>query len=297
MTIKSAIAAAMTFFALPAFAGEVTIDTAKGPATLSATPQSVAVYDIGSLDILDALGVAGVQSVANTYLDRLTGYQGEIGTLFEPDLEALNAMAPELVVVGGRSSKQAEATGKIAPTIDMTMWGDDLLDQTRARLAAYGALFDKAGEAAALTATLDEELATTKAVVEGKGSALILLTNGGKLSVYGAGGRFGWLHSELGLPEVIEGLTDTPHGESVSFEFIRETNPDWILVLDRVAAIGAEGESAQATLDNPLVAETTAAQKGQILYLNAGDIYIAGGGITSTLNTLELIKAAFGGTS
>jgi iron complex transport system substrate-binding protein len=151
--------------------------------------------------------------------------------------------------------------------------------------------------AADLIADLDTEVEATKAAVDGKGTALILLTNGGKISAYGAGGRFGWLHKDLGLPEVIEGLEDTPHGESVSFEFIRETDPDWILVLDRVAAIGGEGESARATLDNALVAETQAAKNDQIVYLNAGDVYIAGGGIQSTMNTLALIKDAFGPAS
>ncbi|MBV7407827.1 siderophore ABC transporter substrate-binding protein [Maritimibacter sp. DP1N21-5] len=287
---------ALTLFAAPALA-ETTIETATGPVTISETPATTAVLDMASLDMLDALGIEGVTATSNTYLERLAPYAGDLGTLFEPDYEALNALSPDLIVAGGRSTEAVPQLEKLAPTVDMTMWGDDLLDQTRARLAAFGALYGKEAEAAALTESLDAEIAATQAAVEGKGNALILMTNGGKVSAYGAGGRFGWIHTEIGLPEVIEGLEDTSHGESVSFEFIRETNPDWILVLDRVAAIGGEGESAEATLDNPLVAETTAAQKGQIVYLNAGDIYVAGGGITSVLNTLEIIQTAFGASS
>lgn len=283
--------------AAPALAEEVMIETATGPVAIEALPASTVVFDLGNLDILDALGVEGLTSVSNTYLDYLSAYSSDLGTLFEPDFEALNAAAPDLIVVGGRSSAQAEAVGRIAPTIDMTMWGDDLLGQTRARLTGYGALFGKADEAAALIAKLDAELEATRAAAEGKGNALILLTNGDKISAYGAGGRFGWLHKEVGLPEVIGGLEDTPHGESISFEFIHETDPDWILVLDRVAAIGAEGESARATLDNPLVAETKAARNGHIVYLNAGDIYLAGGGIQSAFETLRLLQEAFGARS
>ncbi|MEC7761580.1 MAG: ABC transporter substrate-binding protein [Pseudomonadota bacterium] len=280
-----------------ALAESVTINTALGEATIAANPDMTAVYDMGALDILAALEVNGIESVSNTYLDWLAAYSGDLGTLFEPDFEALNAASPDLIIAGGRSSTQVDALARIAPTIDMTMWGDNLLDQTRDRLTTYGIIYGKESEAAKLISELDAEIAETRAAVQGKGTALILLTNGGKISAYGAGGRFGWLHTELGLPEVLEGMEDTEHGESVSFEFIREANPDWILVLDRVAAIGGEGENAQATLDNVLIAETKAAKNDQIIYLNAGDIYIAGGGIQSTLKTLELLKSAFGENS
>jgi iron-compound ABC transporter, iron-compound-binding protein len=48
------------------------------------------------------------------------------------------------------------------------------------------------------------------------------------------------------------------HGQPVTFEYIKKTNPDWLFVLDRSAAIGEEGKAAKDVLDNPLVAETTA---------------------------------------
>ena len=48
------------------------------------------------------------------------------------------------------------------------------------------------------------------------------------------------------------------HGQPVMFEYIKKTNPDWLFVLDRSAAIGEEGKAAKDVLDNPLVAETTA---------------------------------------
>jgi iron complex transport system substrate-binding protein len=289
------IAATAAFCATVTLADDVTVATYADEVTVPANPASVAVYDMAALDMLDALKVDGLFSISNTFLPYLAAYQGEIGTLFEPDFEALNAAAPDFIVAGGRSSTQVDTLSTIAPTVDMTMWGDDLLSQSRARLTAYGDIFDKATEAEALIAQLDAELDATRAAVAGKGTALILLTNGGKISAYGAGGRFGWLHSELQLPEVIEGLEDTTHGESVSFEFVREANPDWILVLDRAAAIGAEGEGAAVTLDNAIIADTTAAQEGQIVHLNSGGFYIASGGIQSTLETLSIIKSAFGG--
>lgn len=118
---------------------------------------------------------------------------------------------------------------------------------------------------------------------------------GPAVSVYGAGSRFGWLHEALDLPETVENVDVQTHGEAVSFEFIADANPDWMIVVDRAAAIGADNQSAQTTLDNDLVAGTTAAKEGQIVYLNAADIYIAGGGVQSMTRVMDTLIAGFGG--
>ena len=288
--------AALTL-AAPVLAQDLTVETATGPVQVGANPETLAVFDIAALDTLTALGVpvAGVPNpVYLSSLSEVVAQAQVVGTLFEPDFEALAVLQPDLIVVGGRSSEQLGPVSDIAPAIDMTIWGDDLPGQARARIAAYGALFGKEAEAEALTADLDAKVAEAKDAVAGKGSGLILLTNGGKISVYGAGSRFGWLHSEIGLPEAVDGLDAENHGQPVSFEFLAEHDPEWLLVIDRGAAIGAEGEAAAATLDNPLVAKTTAAREGQIVYLYAAPLYIAAGGAGAMMHTLDQIIAAFG---
>lgn len=297
MRIRLLAGLAALTLASPALAQEVTVETATGPVTLAANPEPVAVFDIAALDTMTALGVAVAGVPTPIYLDSLKGVADSakpVGTLFEPDFEALAVMQPGLIVVGGRSSEQAGPVSDIAPAIDMTIWGDDLPAQARARIAAYGALFEREAEAEILTADLDAKIAEATQAVAGKGSGLILLTNGGKISVYGAGSRFGWLHKALDLPEAVEALDAENHGQPVSFEFLAETDPDWLLVIDRGAAIGAEGEAAAATLDNPLVAKTTAAREGQIVYLDAAPLYIAAGGANAMMHTLDEIIAAFG---
>ena len=127
----------------------------------------------------------------------------------------------------------------------------------------------------------------------GQGNALIVMTNGPRISAYGSGSRFGWLHAYLDLPEAVPDLEDTTHGQAVSFEFLREADPDWLLVIDRVAAIGGEGASAQVTLDNALVREMRAWQQGRVIYLDAGALYIAGGGVQSILAALTTLRTAF----
>lgn len=281
---------------LPAQAEPVTIQTARGPAEVEAQPARVVVFDVAALDTIAALGVQPVgvpEKLFVSYLDDVAAGAAPVGTLFEPDFEAVAALAPDLIVVGGRSAAQFDALAAIAPTIDMTLGDDTLFADAEARIAAYGALFGKEEAAGALQADLDSALALARAAVADKGAALIVLTNGPKVSAYGPGSRFGWIHAALGLPPAIADVEAATHGEAISFEFIQKANPDWLLVVDRSAAIGEGAAAARATLDNPLVAETKAWQAGQVVYLDAAPIYIAGGGVRSLHATIDQILAAF----
>ena len=86
-------------------------------------------------------------------------------------------------------------------------------------------------------------------------------------------------------------LKEGSHGMPVSFEYLKEKNPDWLFVLDRSAAIGEEGQAAKDVLNNPLVAETTAWKKGQVVYLDSGT-YLAAGGARQLQTALKQVTEA-----
>lgn len=272
------------------------IDTARGQVPIETTPATIAVFDIAAIDTLDSLGVKIAGLPSNLYLPELAHLKegsAVVGDIFEPNLEALSELAPDLIIVGGRSSTQIEAASQVAPTIDMTMDGDDLVQQAKTRLTAYGALFGKQAEAEAGAKALDAVVEEAKTAVMGRGTALIVMTNGPKVTAYGPGSRFGWVHSALDLPAAVPDVEAATHGEAVSFEFIRNANPDWLFVLDRAAAIGSEDQNAKATLDNELVAETTAWKRSQVIYLPAGDFYIAAGGVNAMSRVFKAITDAY----
>lgn len=278
-----------------AWAEEVSVETYAGPVTTLLLPETVVALDLAAIDTLTALGidVDGVPAFTPpAYLAPAMDGVQTVGSLFEPDFEALAVMAPDLIIAGGRSQRAVESLSEIAPTIDMTIW-EDAIAQGRDRITAYGAIFNKEAEAAELVASYDAAIATAREAVAGKGSGLIILTNGGTVSAYGDDSRFGWIHLATGLPEAFPEVSAETHGESVSFEFIAEVNPDWLIVVDRAAAIGQEGEAAAVTLDNPLVAGTTAGQTGQIIYLDSAALYLASGGAQSVQIILGQITDAF----
>lgn len=281
-------------FATASHAAE--INTARGKVDIPEQPQRVAIFDLAALDTLDRLGIKPAGVPKNLYLlqlEHLKANAEPVGDIFEPDLEALSSLGPDLIILGGRSSPKLASTSQVATSIDMTMDGDDLVDQAKLRLADYGTLFGKESEAKAIAKELDGEIQTTRAAVAGKGNALIIMTNGPKVTAYGAGSRFGWVHATLSLPSAVNAMEAATHGEAVSFEFIHKANPDWLFVVDRAAAIGSGEQGARATLDNELVAATTAWRKGQVVYLPSADSYIAAGGIQATQRVLATIREAF----
>lgn len=280
-----------------AMAQEITVNHAQGETTLPGTPARIFAYDIASIDTLEALGIE-VQGVPSAnFPSHLAKYADvlKIGSLFEPDYELVNAEQPDLIIVAGRSSAVYPELSAIAPTIDLTVDWTDFPGTIKERSIALGEIFGKKDEVAELIAHVDSDIAAINARAEDIGNALIIITSGGRVTAFGPGSRFGWLHDDLGLVPVIEDIEAATHGEAISFEFLLETNPDWLFVIDRDSSVQGESEqSAQQILDNELVHQTTAWQNDQIVYLDAVSFYIVNGGLNTLHNMVTEVGTAIG---
>nr|WP_244640340.1 siderophore ABC transporter substrate-binding protein [Aureimonas glaciei] len=274
----------------------MSIAHAKGDTDLAARPEKVIVFDLASLDTLSTLGVAVAGVPAGPKPPVLARYAGsdyaKVGSLFEPDYEALNAAEPDLVIVGGRSGSKYAEVAKMAPTIDLTVDPKNYLASMKRNAETLGRIFGKQTEVSERLAKLDASIAELKGKSASAGTGLIVLTTGGKMSAYGPGSRFGMLHDEFGVTPAVADLTPGNHGQSISFEFIQKTDPDWLFVLDRDAAIGREGEAASKLLDNDLVGQTKAWKSGQVVYLDAASWYLVGGGLTTMQMIVDQISEA-----
>lgn len=295
--VAGALFALTLGFGGTALAADITVKHAQGETTVPASPAKVVTFDLAVLDTLDALGVkvSGVPTVKlPDYLSKFSGTEyTKVGTLFEPDFEAVNAAEPDLIIVGGRSAAKYPELAKIAPTIDMTIDAKHFIAGVEKNTTTLGEIFGKEKEAAAEIDTLRASIASLKEKAATKGKGLLILTSGGKMSAYGPGSRFGILHDEFGVVPANPNISVGNHGQPISFEFIRETNPDWLFVIDRDAAIGREGTTAQALLDNELVGETNAWKNKQVVYLNGANWYLIAGGLTSLKQTVDQLSTAF----
>ncbi|WP_323020665.1 siderophore ABC transporter substrate-binding protein [Pararhodobacter sp.] len=285
-------AAALALTLAPAPAMAETVTHAQGQTEVTGTPGTVLVYDIATLDNLDALGVPVAGAPGQALPPHLAQYAAPIGTLFEPDFEAVNAAAPDLVLVGGRSAAQYAALSAMVPTLDLTVAREGYIDNVAANLRLLGGIFDREAEAEALVDALRADVAALHEEAAGAGRVLVVLTTGGRMSAHGPGSRFAVVYDDYGFTPAVEGLDTGTHGQAISFEFIRETNPDWLFVVDRDAAIGREGQAAAEYLDNPLVQSTTAWQQGQVVYLDAQAWYLTGAGVQALRSSIAQLRDA-----
>lgn len=274
----------------------ISVDTVKGDVDLAINPSPLVVYDMSLLQDLAALDVAVDGAPSKMMLDNLKAKTQpdpkEVGTVFEPDLEALNAMKPQAIMIGSRMAKKYDELSTIAPTLDMTIDTANIYESSKQRLHDLGALFGKSDQAAKLQGDIDTLIEETKAATKDKGTGLVIMINGNKMSAFGDKSRYGFIHTVLDVPMTDSKIADARHGQPVSFEYLQKVNPDWLFVLDRSAAIGEDGAGAKAVLDNPLVAQTNAWSKNQVVYLSP-DSYLAFGGYYQWIQDLTNIKNAF----
>ncbi|OPB34200.1 iron complex transport system substrate-binding protein [Bartonella taylorii] len=279
-------------------AANVTINHVSGTTSVPTSPQKVIVFDLATLDNMNRLGIKAVSGVPEgkkpAYLQQFDDAKYEkIGTVFEPNYEKIATLQPDLIVISSRTQTKYKDLSKIAPTIDLTVGNENSLEDIKRNVSILGKIFGKEKEAEKEIAQLNENLAKVRQNTQGKGTGLVLMTSGGKISALGPKSRFDILHSAFGIAPATDKLTVQKHGQLISPEFIFETNPDWLLVIDRDAAIGREGQSAAQLLDNDLVKRTTAGKQNQIIYLDSWSWYRASGGLTGLNEATQQINEAF----
>lgn len=274
---------------------EVTITSLNGSGeavelTVPYDPQRVAILDMASLDILDALGVGSrVVGTADTSLDYLQDYISDdianLGTIKEADLEAVMACEPDVIFIGGRLAGSYDALSQIAPVVYLSTDTElGVVESVRKNAATIATMFGLEAEVEELMAGFDSRIQALAEAAEGH-TAIVGLVTSGSFNVLGNDGRCSMIGREIGYENIgVDADIDTStHGNEASFEFIVEKDPDYIFVLDRDAAIQTEGaQLAQDVLENELVMGTRAYQDGHIVYLAHPAVwYTAEGGITA----------------
>lgn len=267
-------------FVTPAQADDfLTIEHAQGQTQVRKQPKTVAVLDWSTLDTMTALDVEAQGIPTSGILPPMLSQYADarfvrIGGLFEPDYEALQNLKPDLIILGRRAGGHYQEVAKYGPTLDLTPDPKDLLGSVVRHTEIIGQIFEREAQAAELTAKLQASVKALQKLSADKGTGLTLLTTGGKMSAFGIGTRFGMIHDVFGVKPAVADLKVGRHGQSVSYEFLLEANPDWLFVMDRDAAIGREGVAAKQMMDNELVQATKAGGKGQIVYLEPVSWYL-----------------------
>jgi len=208
-----------------------------------------------------------------------------IGNHREPDMEMVTAAQPDLVINGQRFSQHGEAIADAiddgVPVVDTNIDTESgaIDEEFRDQITLLGETFGHEEDAEALIAEFDEALERAKEAYDPEVSVTGLITSGGDIN-YSApttGRAIGPLYDILELTPALEDDGSTDHmGDDISVEAIASANPEFLIVMDRDAAVG-DGTSAGA---KELIEESEALQnvpavENDNIYYMPADFYVA----------------------
>lgn len=275
----------------PAKPATVEITDSHGTVTVPINPKNVVALDNRTFETLAEWGIK-LAAAPKKVMPADSIYVADdsvqdIGNHGEPKLEVIAAVNPDLVIVGQRFAKYYEDIKKLVPNaavIDLNFdvsasdgtAGDQLVNGFKDVTTKLGQIFDKNEEAKKLNERFDQSIAAAKAAYNGTDTVMSVIVSGGNIG-YSAphnGRVWGPLYDIFGwTPSLKVEKTTTDHqGDEISVEAIAQSNPDWLLVLDRDAAISSTEKKtpAQDVIGNsPALQNTTAVTKGQIVYAPA----------------------------
>jgi len=300
--ISGAVGAAAP--AQPGQPAQISVQHAKGQATVPFKPQRVVVYDLAALDVMHSLQlpVAGVAKAE--YPDYLKSYADAkyqaAGSLFIPDFEALSRIRPDLIVVAGRSAAKYDVLSKIAPTLDLSIDGKNLLGDMQRNVDTLASLYGKQAQGRQLMAKVRSEVEALKAVAVQAEPGLLVLAVNTNMSAQPPGARFGLLHDVLGIKPLLAADASKPRGVPLKMEDIARLDPAWLYVIDRNAATGTQTDKegkpvvpSRQLFDNAQIQGTQAGKNGRVVFLDPKGWYLLGGaGPTAMLHNVAQIKAA-----
>jgi len=267
------------------------------------TPGTVVVMDWSVIRTLSDLGVEvdAVPQPSGALPEDIAEYQDAttVGTVFEPDYEAIAALEPDLVIVGSRSGTPEVVAEfeKFAPAVlDMSVRAKDpadVFDLTTERVVQLGSIFGVEQEATDLMADLETQIAEVKEQTGDLGTAMVVQVSDGTVSAYGPGSRFSQVYTDFGFTPTQAPIEDGgSHGEEISQEFFVQYNPGVIFVLDRAKAIGEEQTPALDVLSNGLVDTTDAAADGKIIEIDGFAWYLATAAPSSWQQMVDDVRKA-----
>ncbi|WP_042454526.1 siderophore ABC transporter substrate-binding protein [Neobacillus dielmonensis] len=275
----------------------ISITHKYGKVTVKKNPKKVVVFDFGILDTLDELGikVTGVpQAVVPPYLKEYADPKKytNVGSLKEPDFEAIHKLQPDIIFISARQAELYDQFAEIAPTVYVDFDYTKYMDSFEKNMKLVGQIFGKEDQVASELKDVKAKADEVSSDIKGNGQkALIVLANEGKISAYGPNSRFGLIHDVFGFGAADKNIEVSTHGQTVTFEYIMEKNPDVLFVIDRNVAVGGEA-GAKKAVENELVEKTNAYKNDKIIYLDPDTWYLSGGGLKSFKLMADEIEAA-----
>ena len=259
----------------------VTVEANDGTVEIKLPVTRAASLDNRTFEVLQQWDVPLVAAPKKLIPTTITAFNGEdvadVGMHRDPNLEALVAAEPDLIISGQRFSKYDAQIKELAPDVPLINLeprdGKPFNEELIRVVTTLGEIFGKQDEAKKLVDDFNASIERAKKAYDGSSTVMAVDVSGGNIGYVapGKGRTWGPVFDLLGLKPAleVEGSTDSHTGDDISVEAIAEANPAWIFVLDRDAAITKDGSNTPAETvinDNAALQNVTALQNKQVVY-------------------------------
>lgn len=260
----------------------VTVEDNNGAQTISLPLTSVVATDNRTFETLSDWGVelsaAAVALMPNTIAYTKDADIIDLGNHREPNLEAVVAVDPQLIINGQRFADFHKDFAELVPDAVVLELdpreGQPFDAELKRQTTVLGEIFGKQAEAKKLNDDLDAAIARAKAAYTAGDKVMGVNVSGGEIGyVAPSNGRtLGPLFDILGLTPALEVEGSDDHqGDDISVEAIADSNPDIILVMDRDAAVAADEATyqpaAQVIEGSEALKNVNAVKNGNVIYM------------------------------
>lgn len=275
-------------------AAERVVDGVYGPVTLNGVPQRVVALGENALDVALALGIQPVGALASRggtdvpdYLKDKAGKIAMVGSVREPNLEAILTLQPDLILASSDLPKtQYDRLSLIAPTI--VPKGGSFQDW-RTVNGLYALALDKQDEGAALADEIDARSVALRERMTGSPTVSVIRWNPQGPFIMSSRLFVGQLLDAVGFkPNELSTQTKKPHTDILSLENLSKADADWIFL----ATLNSDGQKAlDEARKQPAFNRLDAVKNGHVVSVD-GQIWSSGAGYLAAHRILDDIEKA-----
>ena len=205
----------------------------------------------------------------------------DLGNHQEPDLEAVVAVQPDIIINGQRFSSYHDDFAKLVPDAVIVELdpreGEPFDAELKRQTTVLGEIFGKQAEAEKLNADFDAAIERVNAAYNADDSVMAVITSGGEIgySAPSVGRTLGPLFDIFDFTAAldVDDSSEDHQGDDISVEAIADSNPDWILVMDRDAAILADDptyvQGSEVLENSEALSGVTAVKESNLVYMPA----------------------------
>lgn len=256
-----------------------------GVQTVPVPPQSVIATDNRTFETLADWGVQLSAAAVSLMPDTIAYTQDDsivdLGTHNEPDLEAVVAVEPDLIINGQRYAQFRDDLMSLAPDaalVELDPREGEPFDQELIRqVTVLGEIFGMQAEAAQLATDLEDAIARAQAAYDPSMTVMAVNVSGGEIGYIAptVGRALGPVFDLVGMTPALEvtDATDDHQGDDISVEAIASANPTILMVIDRDAAVAAADPgyepAADVIVNSEALTNVTAITDGNLVFMPA----------------------------